>query len=451
MDVDLFLVMLAVAVPVLWLLQAIYHRWGGANLLVPAMMVQSYWFDVGFSLKPYLVLGSLLLAGLLMQPKNGLRLQHVVDVFRPIFLPFTLMVILMLFATLIGDSGMRAIRHILLLGWGWIIVGSFVAYCPNKEFAYRVHSVQASTLLLMGLAGCLGYGFYIGGVEWVASSRQGMGLIYQEINDMYGRLRLYCLDPNHLATFLVPLLLTTVGYHFYQKEIKTNRKISALAILTGLTTLVLTFSRGGLIGASIGSLFFILLAPGKARKIRNICLAVVVATLLLLLVAPDSFIKGVESRYTFRSSFGAEDTGRIALWLKAVDVIQSNTWFGVGQGQLPEYTNHQAHNTFLELFAENGVFTFACFLIILIIVLIKGVKVSKQLFARGSPEAYLMLGAVSGLVGMSTMLMSISLFTEIFFWFQLCMVLLFAKIYQPTTLPTINALPLLANNGTRNE
>jgi len=441
MSDNTLLIALIVTMPSLCFVWFFSKRWGFANLMVPIMMVQRYWVDIGFSLKPYLVFGLLLIPGLLFRLKNGRRLGHAIDVFKPVIRPFLLMVFLMLISSFISGAGIRTFRHLILMGFGWLIITIYGVYICNKKYIYSVYGALRFTLFAMGLIACIYYGLYLAGAEWVTSSRLGNGNIYKEVNDITGRLRLYSLDPNHLATFLLSPIFASIGFYFFEKQNHCDRKKTLISLLLGCTAFIFTFSRGGLTSAFIGALFFMLAIPGtKLKKIKNMFLVGVAITLFLLLVSKGSFVEGIQSGFTSRSSFTAEDSGRLALWLGTIDVFEESIWFGVGQGQLPEYTGYQAHNTFLELLAENGLFVFISFLVMLIIVLIKGLRVSRQLLAKGYPDGWLILGVTSGLVAMLTMLVSVSLFTEIFLWFQIGLVLVISKLFQLKYLTAVSPL-----------
>ena len=164
---------------------------------------------------------------------------------------------------------------------------------------------------------------------------------------------------------------------------------SALTVLLGVS-LLMTFSRGSWLGALCSFLLMVFLS-------RRYILAVWVAVLFALAVVLSP---GVRERILF-TFLPAGDADRFVVWKTALQMIKAHPFLGNGvglfmthfsasrSGLIPQY----AHNCFLQIWAETGIFSLLSFLACIGIILNAGIKRIRE---RMDP---LLLGLVCGVSG----------------------------------------------------
>jgi O-antigen ligase len=193
-------------------------------------------------------------------------------------------------------------------------------------------------------------------------------------------------NQNHFAYLMLMVFGLNLGLFWFGKQSKGIRIFLLLAGLTTWTALVLTGSRGGIIGsfAEIVVLIvlpFIFLIASKNNKhktfqakvllaVRQFLILLAVFALLIIGIAligqervverfehiPQQ-IEGVTDAATYR---------RIDVWRATIEIIKENPFFGIGFGGfrvgVSQYINisgqlvpEQSHNDYLELAASGGI------------------------------------------------------------------------------------------------
>jgi O-antigen ligase len=160
---------------------------------------------------------------------------------------------------------------------------------------------------------------------------------------------------------LIPLAIVRALY----KE-KAERLLNvAAALLLGIGTLI-TFSRGGFLGlAAAGAVLMWKMARGN--RLAPV-IAVAVMLLALMFVVPG----GYGERLTTIINVQEDETGsaqeREDLMVRAGTVALAHPLTGVGMGNFHTYSIHEkrAHNSFLEIAAELGIFGLIAFLVLII-------------------------------------------------------------------------------------
>ena len=194
---------------------------------------------------------------------------------------------------------------------------------------------------------------------------------------------------NDLGAYLVIMLSFTFAQFMVVRE--KIKKVSFCALTVILAAgLLMTFSRGAWLGAGIAFILMMLFL----RKFK-ILMAFICIILLILLVVPD-----VRERFLFSFQKGGDAT-RFILWRGAWSMIEERPFFGKGLGTfiiyLPEYTSKKfvqyAHNSFLQIWAETGIFSLLSFLGFLYLILSKAIRL-----ARKSTDP-IFLGALCGVCG----------------------------------------------------
>lgn len=224
--------------------------------------------------------------------------------------------------------------------------------------------------------------------------------IFQQFTKIdFIRHRKWCLmtasfrNRNDFGAYLVPIMLMVITLLFFarlKKQYLYKSILSLLGILLSIC-LILTFSRGAWLGFFTG-LFLLTVFSKKKKKIfyMLICMIMVFISIpILRLRVIDSFQPGGDA---FRFS---------TLWPVAISMIKENPFLGKGVGtfmahfsKYPTNLNPQyAHNCFLQIWAETGIFSLLSFLLFAGLLLYQGIKKVRR------DSDTVLLGLVSGVSG----------------------------------------------------
>lgn len=163
------------------------------------------------------------------------------------------------------------------------------------------------------------------------------------------------------------LLLAPAASVLLTRVRRACKGLAACAFALGSLGLVLTFSRGGWIGAALsGSILF--LAGWRRRWLRPVYPMVLAAVILATVLA---FRERIEARI-FGDDIGSADS-RIPLMEFASEIIADHPWLGVGVNNYADWMIPRAledgwtwvavvHNKYLLVWAETGIFGLAAFL-----------------------------------------------------------------------------------------
>lgn len=162
------------------------------------------------------------------------------------------------------------------------------------------------------------------------------------------------------------------------------------AALLLLVCLPFTYSRGAWLGF-IGEMFIFGLLTKKYPLI--IPPLIILAALFLLIPA-------LQERFLFIFQKGG-DSGRFGLWKASLLMIKDNPFLGKGVGTYMDYFSkympnamvQYAHNCFLQIWAETGIFSLLSFLLFLVSIFITALRFYKN------TKSYLILGFIMGTAG----------------------------------------------------
>ncbi|MCI0571205.1 MAG: O-antigen ligase family protein [Myxococcaceae bacterium] len=164
-------------------------------------------------------------------------------------------------------------------------------------------------------------------------------------------------DPNRMAMSLSLVVPLAVAFLLRAGTGALMKGLAALAAGLAITAVVLSHSRGGFIGLSIGMALW---ALSERRVSRLVVLGI--AVLGLVAFAPSSFWDRTESVGDFREDASA--MGRVHAWEVASHISREHPLLGVGAGSFrvawPLYAPPdavgvlEAHNIFLQVVAELG-------------------------------------------------------------------------------------------------
>lgn len=198
-------------------------------------------------------------------------------------------------------------------------------------------------------------------------------------------------DPNYLALITVPLIPLAAGLFKIDKNLlRRVFLLSLIAIFAGTT--VLTLSRMGML-CLVSALIMILY---KERRHKKFVISVVLASILTIFLIPENVFEGVRIFQDFRGDDSVQQ--RLRILKGGFNMFSDHPIFGVGIGnfltQSLHYTNtllpRLAHNTFLEIMAEMGIFGLVIFLSIIYFTL-KDMSQLQKLYQSEKDDQFLEL------------------------------------------------------------
>lgn len=157
---------------------------------------------------------------------------------------------------------------------------------------------------------------------------------------------------------------------FLRSRDRVLRAVALGAVGLSLIAVVMTASRGGFIGLAVGGLAIVVLSPGWNAAKRLTVIAVPVVALVLF--APEGYWGQMSSILDLENDYNVtSDTGRIAIWSRALGYVAQHPVFGIGpnnflragwfisdvgtSGLVGATVQDQApHNTFVQIWTELG-------------------------------------------------------------------------------------------------
>jgi len=176
-------------------------------------------------------------------------------------------------------------------------------------------------------------------------------------------------NANRLAGYLAGMLFV-IGAQFLRCSWKG--KLACLAAGAFATNaIILTRSRGALVGVVSGGLVAIFLAPKKHR--RKILLGLAAAFLGGMYLTDPQFVSRASTISGPEEARDASAQSRIDIWLGSIEMVKSNP-LGVGAGNFyqaigryaPRHPNRDAHNTFVRCAGDLGIQGFIVFVAIIV-------------------------------------------------------------------------------------
>jgi probable O-glycosylation ligase (exosortase A-associated) len=291
-------------------------------------------------------------------------------------------------------------------GMTLLLVMTFISTIPGEEFGEpeitaglseftkiivvalftvgQTDSRQRLRMLIWTFALCLGFFGFKGGLFGLMTGgsaiTRGPGGMMEDNNDFA------------LALVMgVPMI-------WYLSRIETSRLVRKFLLVTGLLTMVtiiLTHSRGGFLALCVA----LLVMAWRSGKLIQASLTMFVGAVLFLNFAPESVLQRLGTIED--AAQGQEDSSvgaRFRAWNIAFRMIEHNPVLGVGHKHFrhhyqrhadalypgEEYFNHVAHNSYLQIWAENGTLAFFVFLVTLLSVFFVSWRLRR--LARAGPH-----------------------------------------------------------------
>ncbi|KIL43161.1 O-antigen ligase family protein [Jeotgalibacillus campisalis] len=184
-------------------------------------------------------------------------------------------------------------------------------------------------------------------------------------------------------SMFIGLGLLILLYKLFDNEFKTRKQ--KVYVFIGCTIMLLgqflSGSRGGILAVLI-IIIVTLILKYKSIKIKNSMLIFLLITssimLLLLLMNLSYLVQYIETVFISDSATGSNNS-RFEKWGIAISLFALHPFIGIGTNKFGEYqyaitngwSNSNPHNVYLQLLAENGLFVFVLFIMIMAFLLFK--------------------------------------------------------------------------------
>ncbi len=273
--------------------------------------------------------------------------------------------------------------------------------------------LRNAIFILLGVSGLIG-------LSGIVQQFRGVDFLRQRVLVDGGRITATFQNQNSFAAYLVPVLLLVTSLAIFPQLKKQYKWILFfLGSLLGIC-LILTFSRGAWLGFFVGLVLMLLIFRNKIKRtFLPVCI------FIIILMSIPALRQRVISVFQ-----PGGDAMRFSIWKNAWAMIVDNPFLGKGLGtfmdHFPKCTNlespYYAHNFFLQIWAEAGIFALLSFLLFVGSILHEGTKV----FKKSSPQGLsmgLLLGLLCAIFGFlvhsffDTNLYSLQL--AVLFWFIL--------------------------------
>lgn len=188
--------------------------------------------------------------------------------------------------------------------------------------------------------------------------------------ELFGTL----MDPNYISIPFVAAANLCTSRIIEKKDIIIN----IVMLIINLLAILCAASRGAVVAMIISIvLHFCLSKKISVSKIIFIGFIILIIQYIFLPIVKVSF----GEQFIRMSEFGIEDdSGRFELWNKAIELFISFPILGIGLGGMVDAAGHAAHNTYVQVLTETGIFGFILFTILVYKMLKRVFVIDKQLF-----------------------------------------------------------------------
>jgi putative inorganic carbon (HCO3(-)) transporter len=299
----------------------------------------------------------LLAGGAFLLARRDARQHHRPMTFGTTAKPLILFLLYMCIGVLYAKTPLMSFGTVLM----WVVM--FLVYVSITTVVTtpsRLETALFSITLVTGLIGLIGtlqYLLRMAGVsvsfqfwEWIDRAVYEIFPFSVNLNVTGNRACATFANPNVLGEYLVIALPFVIYYSFCIARDRW-RLFSRLCLLTSVTALIFTFSRGSYLGALVVVLIF---GIANIKSLQPMVLGGISALLLM----PDS----VWSRLLVTRSMDKAVTERLDVWEISANLIAQDPLFGSGPGvqyiwnvlSANSIAAPHAHNLILQLLIEGG-------------------------------------------------------------------------------------------------
>lgn len=312
------------------------------------------------------------------------------------------------------DMSILALLSVLVFSTAFGVVGFLPAHLVSLFIFLAIYFLVANLLdtvdwlkrgVFATLAG-ISLSALIGILEYItgqAGTRWQDAVLFA---DLPGRVGSTLGNPNMLAAVLTLVLPIALACTLYQNWSSSIRTLSAVAFLSCGISLILTWSRGGWLGALFGLLIFAML---YTRKTWIFFFSTLALSPLLSFLLPDMVIRRLSSIFNLADS---STSYRIQIWKQSLQMIKDHLFGGIGYGEesfvsmadrypVPGLTAEaHAHSLYLQLTLSCGIFVLLL-LLIFELLLARKVLTFHKLHANSErfPHHTISCAAFSGILG----------------------------------------------------
>ncbi|TFB18908.1 O-antigen ligase family protein [Filobacillus milosensis] len=201
----------------------------------------------------------------------------------------------------------------------------------------------------------------------------GSVFLYSNGNDygltLDGRAQGTFKDPNLAALYLIVSFTIIALLNLFSNK-KTSISLSMVIVLIAI---LVTASRGGILGISLGLMLVIFLSfiAGRVKELFLFLIMTVLCSTIILWIDSSSDVLSFAFERVSGISVQEEGTSyRLFLWQSAIKVWEANPIIGAGIGQFSTYSHemfgytisHIPHNTYLSFLSETGLLGFIAFM-----------------------------------------------------------------------------------------
>ncbi|MBL7058802.1 O-antigen ligase family protein [Patescibacteria group bacterium] len=253
--------------------------------------------------------------------------------------------------------------------------------------------------------------------------------IYIFLTGSYSRLTSLFYWPNPFATYL--MLALPFSYFWYKKDISYLKLRSAPLLISILTALFLTGSRGAFVSFLIVGLFLFIREFNYLKENIKPLLSVII--LSILFISSIIYIKNSSESFLSRELLEGESLDvssgiRLSYYKAGLSIFSNYPLFGSGLGTFSQiYHQYQSspvnsgkyvHNWYLEVLLESGVFVFFSLFIFLFLILFSALK-----YLKSDRVFIVFISVLSYLIHNLVDIGSHYIANNIIFWFNLGLLL----------------------------
>lgn len=337
------------------------------QLVIISLCFGGFYLNIGFALKPFIILSflNILLLFSIMRFNRLLTFETILIFFLIVYCASALQF----------NYSAEHLRFILAI----VIILLFYFSTRGLIILISIKNLQK----IISISGIIGTSasllYYLIGLMEIGTNFHGNGIINyglmldRSIPRMIGTASG---DPNIFVFFI------TLYFFFFLYNISTTS--NKIGFLLTTICIVLTFSRGAYISIIITSLLVFILAVKQKGKLKNTFIII----LLLLGISQSLTFFGInyfgfiENRFSNISNDGG--SGRIVLWMNAIETFKNNPIMGIGLNGTLKYNEvHYGnavyiHNTMLEVLSETGLIGFIIFIFLWTSIFITSINLYKK-------------------------------------------------------------------------
>lgn len=317
----------------------------------------------GVTIKPYMIFTLLILMRNLIRSKNKLKVRIRMEW----ALGILFLLLMVMLADLFNGSGITSVMQHMMFLLVFVCAFIYINSIESYDEIIQIKDTIVATAVGFGLVYLFAafsnmWNLDIAGINTLAGTNPGINVKFVDVPD--GRLRGFYNDPNVFATSLIPAMAYSIYQLFGQK--KEKKFIYIAQVLISLFCCYFTKSRMAILGFLI-VITFTIIGSLKFNNSKRITNSFIVILWILFTLAPpivvfgsdalDNSVGNLLQQYNGRSEF-SDTYGRGTVWKSAWDaLVENNLFFGVGQGQVMNFSvvQRDSHNTWLEWVTGSGI------------------------------------------------------------------------------------------------